>query len=148
MATYYRHRQFGTMLVALLAGTVSGVLAVAYHTGWHPLALAVLAIPALVLLLFYSLTVEVSDETVRVYFGAGLASFAFAVRDIESVMAVRNPWYYGWGIRITPQGWLYNVSGLEAVELRLRSGRRVRIGTDEPRPLVAAIERARQAARR
>lgn len=147
MATRYRHRQFGTMLVALLGGTVIGVLLAAYHTGWHPLALAVLSIPALVLLLFHSLTVEVTDETVHVHFGPGLASFDFALRDIESVTAVRNPWYYGWGIRITPHGWLYNVSGLDAVELRLRSGRRVRIGTDEPQRLAEAIERARQAAR-
>jgi hypothetical protein len=141
----YRHRQFGTMLVALLGGTVIGALVAAYHTGWHPLALAVLAIPALVLLLFHSLTVEITDETLRVYFGAGLASFDFALRDVESVAAVRNPWYYGWGIRITPYGWLYNVSGLDAVELRLHSGKRVRIGTDEPRKLVEAIEHARSA---
>jgi hypothetical protein len=133
------------MLVALLGSTVIGVLVAAHHTGWHPLALAVLAIPALVLLLFHSLTVEVTDETVHVYFGAGLASFDFALRDIATVVAVRNPWYYGWGIRITPYGWLYNVSGLDAVELGLRSGKRVRIGTDEPRKLVQAIERARTA---
>ena len=136
------------MLVVLLGGTVVGVLVAAYHTGWHPLALAVLALPALVLLLFHSLTVEVTDKTVHVYFGAGLASFDFALRDIESVAAVRNSWYYGWGIRITPHGWLYNVSGRDAVELRLRSGKRVRIGTDEPHRLVAAIEGARAAAPR
>jgi CBS domain containing-hemolysin-like protein len=146
MAMRYRHRQFGTTLVALLGGTVIGVLVAAHHSGWHPLAVAVLAIPALVLLLFHSLTVEVTDDTVHVYFGAGLAAFDFALRDIESVAVVRNPWYYGWGIRITPHGWLYNVSGLDAVELTLACGKRVRIGTDEPHRLAQAIERARRAA--
>jgi hypothetical protein len=145
-APCYRHTQFGTALVTLLGGTVLGVLLAAYHSGWHPVALAVLAIPALVLLLFHSLTVQVTDAVVHVYFGIGLASFDFALRDIAAVAVVRNRWYYGWGIRITPHGWLYNVSGLDAVELTLASGKRVRIGTDEPGKLVQAIECARRAA--
>lgn len=132
-------------MVTLLGGTLIGVLVAAYETSWHPLALAVLAIPALVLLLFHSLTVEVTDEMVRAYFGVGLASFEFKLGDIESVSVVRNRWYYGWGIRITPRGWLYNVSGLDAVELALKNGKFVRIGTDEPHKLVRAIESARAA---
>jgi hypothetical protein len=143
VAVRYRHRQFGTMLVTLLGGTVIAVLVAAHQTGWHPLAVAVLTIPALVLPLFHSLTVEVTDETVRAYFGPGLASFDFPLCNIESVSVVRNPWYYGWGIRLTPRGWLYNVSGLDAVELQLRSGKRVRLGTDEPRQLAQAIQSAR-----
>jgi hypothetical protein len=37
------------------------------------------------------------------------------------------------------QYWVWNVSGLDAVELTLRSGRRFRIGTDEPEELAKAI---------
>jgi hypothetical protein len=59
---------------------------------------------------------------------------------------VRNRWYYGWGIRITPRGWLYNVSGLDAVELALKNGKCVRIGSDEPHALARAIDHARGAA--
>ena len=36
-------------------------------------------------------------------------------------------------------GWLFNVSGLQAVEIFLRSGKKYRIGTDEPERLVEAI---------
>ncbi|MDY7014940.1 MAG: hypothetical protein SVX43_15355 [Cyanobacteriota bacterium] len=61
--------------------------------------------------------------------------------DTEAV-AVKNPWYYGWGIRLTPRGWLFNVSGLDAVEISLNSGRHFRIGTDRPRELERAIRRA------
>jgi len=39
--------------------------------------------------------------------------------------------------------WVYNVSGLEAVEVTLRSGKRFRIGTDEPEALLTALQRAR-----
>lgn len=40
------------------------------------------------------------------------------------------------------QGWLYNVEGLGATELRMRNGRRYRIGTDEPERLETAIKDA------
>jgi hypothetical protein len=37
---------------------------------------------------------------------------------------------------------LYNVSGLDAVELRLKSGDIRRIGTDDPHGLAAALKSA------
>jgi hypothetical protein len=39
-----------------------------------------------------------------------------------------------------------NVGGLDAVGLELTSGRRFRIGTDEPERLLHAIEEARRSA--
>jgi hypothetical protein len=50
------------------------------------------------------------------------------------------------GIRLSPGGVLWNVSGLDAVELSLDGGRRFRVGTDEPRALAAAIAQAKDAA--
>jgi len=55
---------------------------------------------------------------------------------------VHNHWYYGRGIKLTPHGWLFNVSGFDAVEIQLKNGRKYRIGTDEPDALLAAIESA------
>jgi hypothetical protein len=45
---------------------------------------------------------------------------------------VRNHWWNGFGIRMRPGFRLYNVSGLDAVELRLKSGGVRRIGTNDP----------------
>ena len=59
-----------------------------------------------------------------------------------SSRAVRNPFYYGWGTRLTPHGWLYNVSGFDAVEVEFKTGKKVRIGTDESQTLDAAIQEA------
>jgi hypothetical protein len=64
------------------------------------------------------------------------------VQEIRDARAVRNRWFYGWGIRLTPHGWMFNVSGLDAVELDLPNGRRFRNGTDEPERLLAAIRQA------
>ena len=56
---------------------------------------------------------------------------------------MRGPRVLGqWGVRWTPGGWLWNISGLDGVELALVSGRRFRIGTDEAEQLAAAIQGA------
>lgn len=54
------------------------------------------------------------------------------------------PLYYGWGIHLTPHGWLYNVSGSDAVEIRMKTGKKYRIGTDVPEELERAISRSIQ----
>jgi hypothetical protein len=58
-----------------------------------------------------------------------------------SVTPVRNRWWYGFGIRLTPHGWLYTVRGLDAIEVRLSNGRTFRVGTDDQATLVARLER-------
>ena len=56
-----------------------------------------------------------------------------------SFQTVRNKWYFGWGIRYLGTGWLYNVSGLDAVEIVQNDGKMVRVGTDEPDVLARAL---------
>jgi hypothetical protein len=90
--------------------------------------------------LFSSLTVIVNDQDVRWYFGPGAWSYSTARSDIESAQAVRNSWTNGWGIRVGSGFRLYNVSGLNAVELKLKSGEIRRIGTDDPTRLAAALQ--------
>ncbi|MCA9082154.1 MAG: hypothetical protein KDA58_16450 [Planctomycetaceae bacterium] len=65
---------------------------------------------------------------------------SFPVSEIVEAEQVRNSWLYGWGIRYTPHGWLFNVSGFDAVQINMRNGRQYRIGTDDPVGLQAAIE--------
>jgi len=93
-------------------------------------------------LLFSSLTVEVNDEELVFYFGPGFWTRRFPLDDIISAEVVWNSALYGWGIRYTPHGWLYNVSGLRAVEVTLQDEGQIRIGTDEPEQLKSALERA------
>ena len=62
--------------------------------------------------------------------------------DVTAARKVRNHWYAGWGVRIIPRGRLYNVGGLDAVELEMDNGRVVRVGTDQPDALLAAVQAA------
>lgn len=102
--------------------------------------LTLAAVVALLLASFGSLEVRVDEEAVKLRFGVGLIRRTIALDRIESAARVRNRWWYGWGIRLTPHGWLWNVAGLDAVELRLTDGKLFRIGTGDPEGLEGALE--------
>ena len=61
---------------------------------------------------------------------------------VGTVTVVRNRWWNGFRIRTAPRFTLYNVSGLDAVELKLKSGEVRRIGTGDPEGLAAALQSA------
>ncbi len=138
----YRHTQIGTLTI--VAAVLILVFAAAMLSGsdvTRSQVHVVLIVMLLVLVLFYSLTVEIRDGRVHVWFGPGLIRRSISLDEIAAVRAVRNPWYAGWGIRWMPGSyWLWNVSGFDAVELEFKNGKRFRIGTDEPDVLVQAIQ--------
>ena len=137
----YRHTQVGWWLLGALFVGASVVAFAASKVGWRGPALPVFAMLGAVAALFCTLTVEINPERLLLFFGPGLIRRSFPRGEIVGVEPVRNEWHYGWGIRFTAFGWLFNVSGLDAVELSLTSGKRVRIGTDEPRELAEAVRR-------
>lgn len=89
--------------------------------------------------LFASLTVRVTDRALHFYFGPGFWEKRIPLAEIAAARAVRNSLWHGWGIRLTPHGWLYNVSGLDAVEIEKTDGTTLRIGTDEPEKLAKVL---------
>lgn len=142
----YDHIQAGNFILAALgipAFLCAAVLVAALASGQAspgiPIAGSVLVILLACLALFHRLRVVVSDGAVTASFGFGWPRRRFLLSEVRSARAVRNRWLYGWGIRLTPSGWMYNIAGLDAVELTLANGSRFRIGTDDPKGLVAAL---------
>lgn len=88
---------------------------------------------------FSRLAVSVGDGRVAAAFGSGRPHRVIEFGDVTAVRRVRNKWWYGWGIRKIPNGWMYNAWGLDAVELDLDSGKVFRIGTDQPEELLAVL---------
>jgi hypothetical protein len=145
----YEHTQPGTFIriligVSLLA--VGAIVIALLAAGYPPEETIGLGVPviilAIVLPLFHSLTVRISHNEITLAFGTGLIRKRFINHDVQSATIVRNRWYYGWGIRKIRGGWLFNVSGFDAVEIQLRNGRTYRIGTDRPKDLLTAIQTA------
>jgi hypothetical protein len=102
---------------------------------------------AIVSLMFSSLTIEIANGELRWRFTASFIHGSVALRDIEAATQVRSSPAYGWGVRKTPEGALYCVSGLDAIRVETREGRTINLGTNEPAKLLAAIESARAATR-
>jgi len=94
---------------------------------------------AVALVLFWSLTVQVTDEALVFWFGPGLIRKRIPLDEIADVEATRTTFWQGWGIHWTTRGWLYNISGFDAVLVRLRTGKSLLVGTDEPEALANAI---------
>ncbi len=141
---HYEHTQTGTLMWSILecgAAIFGGIGFLKMlndpAAGLIPFAVALIFLVCAVI--FHSLTVTVSQDQITIKFGVGLIRKGFAVVDIHEAVIVRNRWYYGWAIKWIPHGWLFNVSGFDAVEIQLKKGRRYRIGTDEPTELLSAI---------
>ena len=80
----------------------------------------------------------IDQNYLRIKFGYGIFKKRFMLREISSVRTVKNHWYYGWGIRVWFWPYymlIYNVSGFDAVEIRMKNNKIYRIGTDEPKKL-------------
>ncbi|SDB51303.1 hypothetical protein SAMN05660653_02528 [Desulfonatronum thiosulfatophilum] len=137
----YSHTQRGTLMILAFVPAGGFVLHQLVQGGpsWLWLLLAVAVVIGFT---FSSLTVIVTASTFQAHFTPGWPRKSEHLSNIAAVRAVRNPWYYGWGIRLTPHGTLYNVSGLDAVEIRTKQGKTFRIGTDEPEKLQRVLENA------
>ena len=103
------------------------------------IGLILIIIGALLYLLFNGLTVSVSQKSIIIKFGYGLIKKRIKREDVNHVKIVRNKAIYGWGIRLTPHGWLWNIHGLDAIELSLKNGKSFRIGTNQPKLLLDAL---------
>ena len=141
----FREFAFGWMLLALMIPLIAlEVYLFVTGAGDRPLTLTwFILISGLLLLtwlLFFGMTTEVSNETIIVSFGLGLIRKRIPISRVASAESVRSPWYYGWGIRLIPNGMMYNIDGLESVELRFKDSRRIfRIGSKRPNDLKREI---------
>ena len=116
-----QHLWFTMLLIALVPGLI---------LGW-------------VLLMMSSLTVSIGQDFVRIRFGGRMWRKTISLEKIVACRSVKNDWINGWGIRyIGKKCWLYNIAGMEAVELTFKNGKKTRIGTDEPEKLADAISAA------
>jgi len=143
MAIRYRHTQRGTLILATMAVAAIRSASAAYLNPSSPARwlLVGFAIGFVVLAwLFSSLTIEVNEHDLLWYFGPGIWRYRIALAEIETTQAVRNSFWNGFGIRMRPSFRLYNVSGLDAVELRLKTGDIRRIGSADAPGLAAALK--------
>ncbi len=138
----YHHVQWGRtwllflplFLAVVISTSLSGSLTLTLSTLGFTLAVF------FVLVYFQRLEVVIADDEISAAFGFGKPRRSYGMAEISDVSLVRTPWWYGFGVRKIPHGWMYNVWGLDGVELELEDGRIFRIGTDDADRLFGALE--------
>ena len=140
----YQNSQWGLIWIPTLAWFVIIIVLIAAlgneeATASLVVSGAFMVLIMIVVLWFSRLTVAVGSGEVRVHFGTGWPRRVISVHDIVGFRPVRNRWYYGWGMRRTPGGWMFNVWGLDAIELELADGKSFRIGSNDLAGLSDAV---------
>ena len=146
----YKHTQIGYLMLVVTLAVLALFAWVQIMARAEPPSpdsgtnFAITATMALILFILASfgwLQVIIDKKYLRIKFGYGIYWKKFLLNDVTSAKTVKNHWYYGWGIKgwLWPKMWIFNVSGYDAVEIKLKNGKTYRIGTDEPKKLEQAI---------
>jgi hypothetical protein len=139
MSVIYSHRQKAWWVPLTCALFILVALGIYFSEGQELLTLATALPGMLIYWLFDGLLVEVSSSQIVLKFGHGPIKKTIERNQIAGANPVRNKAIYGWGIRLTPHGMLWNIYGLDAVELTYLNGKRFRIGSDDAKQLLTAI---------
>ena len=144
----YHHTQIGyTSLAVMLAlviaaalGTFAGLPALS-----STIVFSLIAIPCILISMFmYGLTITIDDEHLSWHFGLNSFRKKVSLSDIKGVEVVENTDVFGYGVRYTKRGTLYNVSGKRAVAVRLKTpwkkDKEILLGTDRPEELQLALK--------
>ena len=92
---------------------------------------------------FYSFTIQIADGKLNFWFGFGVGRKSFPIEGIRSIETVKNPWYYLWGIKSIPGGWLYSIApGGRAIELIFKDNRKINLGTNRPEEIKRRLDKA------
>jgi len=143
----YKFTQFGTFSVITMLPIFIFILIMIFTIGLKDpvqgsIFIFVGVILLICLLLFYKLTICIDDKFITLRLGIGLITKRYPLSDIKSCKPVRNSPFYGIGIRMIPNGWLFNVSGLGAIELAFKNKKSViRIGSNDPGNVSGIISR-------
>ena len=145
MNAEYKHTQFGaiTLAVFLLTGILATYIILSMLSdGRLVVAFVTMGLYLLIVALFYAFTVEVSKGKLNFWFGIRIISKSYSLSEIQSTQEVENPWYYLWGIKSIPGGWLYAIAPGSGVEIVFKDAKMIRLGTNQPKKLKQAIDDA------
>jgi hypothetical protein len=141
----YEQTQFGPPLLRLAVLAILVVAGAGSAAAGSAAGVTIVVAAAIIIgttiTVFSRFTVKVTDDRLVTHFGWGWPRRTLDWTDATAVRAVRNRWWYGFGIRWFPGGTLWNVWGLDAIEFDLVSGRAFRVGTDDPERLFDAVAR-------
>ena len=143
----YKRFQIGWIIVIMYVGFIVW-MTFAYINQWGNNPIDVygyvffMTLFSVILLAFYGITIIVTDKHLTIKFGVGFYTKKIELASINKVTVVKTPFCYGYGIRIIPNGLLYNLGRKDAIEINLKKKKQViQIGTNDIENLREAIEK-------
>lgn len=143
---FYRYTQrtplLGWIFVALTIGVF--IVSLAYPAVPYVLMLAPLFLIAWLLYTLTTHTVEVAPERIILWFGLPIDKISFNLEDVLEYRRIDIPTWRGTGLYKPHEkpAWLFGFRSPQGLQLELKSGQQVVIGTDRPDELAAALMRA------
>jgi hypothetical protein len=140
----YQHSQVYAVIWWLVPLTTLGGALLGYLSGDpdHPVGTAILlSMGALLMLVFGRLKVRLDDQSLRWHFGfLGWPRWKLPLSQIRQVAKCSVSGIGGSGIQRAGGHWVYSAGGSHGVQLWLKDGRQLRLGSDDHERLKAAIE--------
>ena len=143
----YKTKQVGWVIVGITVGIAIVIAITSFVLSgtdqeFTAIAIVMIAMFAILTLLFGTLETIVTAEEIKIKFGIGLIKKTIPRKSIQGMKVVKNKFIYGWGIRFTPHGWLWNIAGYDAVEFEIKdSKRKFRLGCKDPKELIQEIKK-------
>ena len=140
MSSSYRHTQISFLFAAILVFFlfVAILMVVSTQYAWEAVILYVLL--AAVFTNFLTLTIEVSASKIGLRYGFGFIRRTIPLSEIENLCVAEITRPRKLAADIATSTTLYDLAGSQVVEIDLRNGSAVLLGTDEPVELARAIE--------
>lgn len=143
MKIHYIKTQYGILLSAIML-LMMIFLSYAYFAqlGSKPIPMFVYILIMLLfvtcILLFYKLTIIIDDNKISAILGIGILKKSFAFKEIERIEKYTISWYTGIGIRLTTEGWLWNVKVGNAILLKNKNTTFL-VGSDDVETIIKTI---------
>lgn len=122
-------------------------IALFYLTEGSPDDLPILTFVTLVIgicsLAFYKMTTTLTKDKLTISYGVGWIKKTYALKELKTAQTeeVNMPWYFGVGIRITGNGWLYNTRPGKALKIPKKKGRySIFIGTQNKEDFLNSLK--------
>lgn len=141
----YKHTEIGWFFIGIMFLSVL-ILTAGYLTVDNfelTIFLVLVLVMSLITLLFYKLTVQINNDGILLTYGIGIIRIHIHILHLDSTVVTRTRWYYGLGIRFSPQGMIYNIQSLKALKIRHTKNGNSKtffIGSPEPEAIKKATE--------
>lgn len=132
MKTLFKRTQTGNIIIIFFFLISTALMALIYYDDSRLYVLPIILVAAAIVVLLYNHTIELNKVQLQVTLGAGLIKKIYYIGDISSIDLVdRNSWY----------DWIYKYSKFQTVQLNMKDGRQILIGTDKPEKLYESINK-------